>query len=290
MMPAKIMVATDFSSAAALAVSRAAKLARRFGAELRLIHVLPPRRLLSGLFDVHGAWMQQVQGQAAAALKGQADQLAGDTGLQVSTGVLQGRASETMAAAIEQYRPDLLVIGARGENLSKGESTGLGQTASRVMADTACPLLLVRRADIESPQRVLAGLDLGPASKRIAQWAAALSDRPPVIIHAYEVPFAGRLRAYGLKRATINVYAQDQQREYEQALHAILATVNAGPIHPLVVRGAAINVITAQLRKLRIDTLVLGKHTRRKRAAGESYGNTCGHLARFAPADVLVVP
>lgn len=58
----------------------------------------------------------------------------------------------------------------------------------------------------------------------------------------------------------------------------------------LVLRGGAIRTISAQLRKLKIDTLVIGKHTRRKRDAAAPYGSVCHYLANVSPVDVLVVP
>jgi nucleotide-binding universal stress UspA family protein len=61
-------------------------------------------------------------------------------------------------------------------------------------------------------------------------------------------------------------------------------------VNCLVLRGEARRVISAQLRKLNIATLVMGKHTRRKGSATAPDGSVCRYLTYFAPVDVLVVP
>ncbi len=292
MKPGRILVGTDFSPASELAVQRAAALAAKFGAELRLIHAAPPRRWLPGIPGSRSAWTQQVRAQASAMLKAQAGRLSAEQGIEISTGLMEDRASLAIASAVAQFEPELVVAGARGESMLKGPQPGLGQTASRLLVTLQAPLLLVRRADIETPRRVLAALDLTAASRRVAQWAVAMAGKGGcTALHVFEAPFADRLRSYGVSRKAIDVYAGNQQQEGEQALQALL---NAAGVERraarLVVRGEAIRVIAAHLKKLKADTLVLGKHTRRKRDAAQPHGSVCNHFAQFASTDVLVVP
>jgi universal stress protein E len=292
MKPGTILVGTDFSPASELAVRRAAALAARFGAELRLIHALPPARWLSGILGSRSAWTRQVRAQASAMLKTQAERLAVENIIEVSTGLLEDRASLAIGAAVKQFEPDLVIVGARGESVLKGEQPGLGHTAATVLAATKKPLLLVRRHDIELPGKVLAALDLSAPSRRVVRWADAMAGKGALtVLHVFEAPFADRLRSYGISRKAIDVYAGNQQQESEQALQALLnsADIDRRTMR-LAVRGEAIRVISAHLKKHRIDTLVLGKHTRRKRDAAQPHGSVCNHLAQFAPTDVLVIP
>lgn len=292
MTPKKILVATDFSSAGELAVQRAATLAQRYRAELRLLHAVPPQRWLDGLLPSRQHWTQQVSARASVALKALADQLATDRKIDVSTALIRGRASVAIASGMEQFKPDLVVIGAVGERLLDAQ-TGLGNTAMQLLRTTETPALLVRRHDIELPTRMLAALDLTPASVAVMRWARLLAARGGVLtaLHVFDAPFADRLRGYGVSRRTIDVYARDQQLERERLLRSTLLEAGAGrQTNKLVLRGEAIRSITAQLRKLKIDTLVIGKHSRRKRDAAAPYGSVCQHLAYFAPVDVLIVP
>lgn len=293
MTPGKILVATDFSSPAAAAVQRAAALAQHYKAELRLVHAMPSRRWLEGLLPSRQHWAQQVSARASAALKAEAGQVAAIRKIEVSTALTRGRASVAVATAAEQFKPDLIVIGAIGEHLSKDGPTGLGNTARKLLGAIDVPLLLVRRGDIELPVRVLAALDLTPAAAAVMRWAGRITVKNSDLtaLHVFETPFAGRLRSYGVSRETIDVYARDHQLECEQKLRSVLTAAGAGRhVNKLVLRGEAIRLITGQLRKLKIDTLVIGRHSRRKRDDTAPYGSVCQHLARFAPVDVLIVP
>ncbi len=292
MTPKKILVATDFSPAADLAVRRAAALAQRYHAELRLLHAVPPLRWLEGLFASKQQWSEHVRGRAAATLKAQAAQLATEQKIEVSTALQAGKASVAIANATEQFDPDLLVIGASGEGQTRIKNKSLGHTASKLIGATQVPLLLTRRSVGEAPNKVLAAIDLTPASVRVAHWADALAAKgESTFVHVFEAPFTPRLREYGVKRKTLDIYTADQQAERERALRKVL--VDAGVSNradKLVIRGDAVKSITAQLRNLKIDTLVVGKHGRRKRDAAAPYGSVCYYLTHFAPVDALIVP
>lgn len=288
----KILVATDFSPAADVAVRRAAAFAQRYKAHLQLIHVVPPQRWLEGLFASRQHWSAEVSARAAATLKAQADEAVADRRIEVSTALVAGKASAAIMDAAKQFAPDLLIVGARGEREVPDASAGLGHTASKLVSSTQTPLLLVRRDDIELPAKILAALDLTPTSKRVAQWADIVAAKGELtVIHAFEAPFANRLRRYGVSRKAIDVYAADQQAEREGAVRELL--VQAGVSNRtsrLVLRGEAVKLIGAQLRKLKADTLVIGKHSRRKRDDAAPYGSVCHYLSHFAAVDVLVVP
>lgn len=292
MTPKRILVAADFSPAADLAVRRAVALARRYKAELRLVHAVPPLRSLEGLFPSRRKWKEEVSARAAAALKAQAKRLVTDKRIDVSTGLLSGRASAAIAGAVADFQPDLLVMGARGEGRLPSTKSGLGGTATKLIRSTEVPLLLVRRPEIDLPRKVLVALDLTPASASVARWANSIAAGGELTaVHVFEAPFAERLRVYGVSRKTIDVYAADQSADLEQAMRTILAGADIdNRVNCLVLRGEARRVISAQLRKLNIATLVMGKHTRRKGSATAPDGSVCRYLAYFAPVDVLVVP
>jgi nucleotide-binding universal stress UspA family protein len=144
------------------------------------------------------------------------------------------------------------------------------------------------------PKRVLAALDLAPAAATVVRWGHSIAPAGGLTaLHVFEAPFAGRLRGYGVSRKALDVYASDQREEREAALNALLADAGIGSrsrVTALVLRGEALKSLSAQIRKLDIDTLAIGKHTRHKRDAAAPYGSVCHYLAYFAPVDVLVVP
>jgi nucleotide-binding universal stress UspA family protein len=291
MKPKKILVGTDFSLASEIAIQRAAALARHYNAQLRVIHVLPPTRLLEGILGRQRQWAREVRSLAGAALDARADRVRASGGLEISTGLITGKASVAIAAAAEELEADLVVIAVRGEGRRNDKHAGLGQTAYKLVGSVETPLLLIRRDDIDRPSNVLAALDLGAGCRKVASWAKALPATGKLtFLHVFEAPFADRLRSYGVPRKSIDVYASGQQMERERALRALLSAANISTrAHKLVLRGDAAVTILAQARKLKIDTLVIGTHTKRREPMS-TYANVCRYLASFAPADVLIVP
>lgn len=292
MTPKRILVATDFSTAANAAVQRAAVLAHRSGAQLMLLHVMPPKRWLDGLFASRKHWYEQVQSRSNVVLGEQAAKLTAQIGVEIGTALVNGHASAAIRAASEEFEADLVVIGARGERQGQQALDGLGHTATKLLESTNVPLLLVKRNDTATPDRVLMALDLSPASIHVARWGSRIAGKAKLwALHVYEAPFAGRFRSYGVSRQALDIYSAEQQAQRERKLRIVLAKARvAKGIGRVVMRGEATPLIQAQLRKLKIDTLVIGKHTKRKRNDAAPYGSVCHHLACVAPVDVLVVP
>ena len=288
----KILVATDFSPAAELAVRRSVALAHRFDAELRLVHAVPPLTWLEGIFPSKKLWSEQVRSQAAAALKKQAVELASQGAIEVSTALFAGKASVAIDRAIEHFAPDLLVIGASGDGQTQRKHKHLGHTASKLIGATTTPLVLTRSSGERESEKVVGAIDLTPASLEVARGTKTLAGPGgAVFLHVFEAEFAPRLRKYGVKRKTLDLYAEDQQRSRERDLQKILNKSNVGNrVKKAVVRGDAVKTITAYVRKFRADTLVVGKHGRRKRDAAAPYGSVCYYLTHYSTTDVLVVP
>jgi nucleotide-binding universal stress UspA family protein len=129
----RVLVATDFSAAGDRAVQAAANIARREKAALRILHVAPSRRLLAGFWRSNSPALRAVHRQAAITLGRVAESIDPSHQLELSTGVVTGPASRRIARAATDYRADLLVAGAHGENeLSTGQP-GLGGTALKLV-------------------------------------------------------------------------------------------------------------------------------------------------------------
>ena len=292
MVPTKILVATDFSPAAELAVRRATELAQRFDAQLRLLHTVPPQRWLEGLLPTRQHWVEKVRARAAQALQQLAETIGAQNDIEISTIVTSGKATVAIEKAIEQFDPDLLVVGARGEGQLRQDRGGLGHTAAKLIGTAKTPLLLVRREPDDKSDRVLAAVDLTEAATRVLRCAQGVADKGELsVLHVFEAPFADRLRSYGVSRKTLDVYAADQQAECERALRGVMVDAGISSRTPkLVLRGDAVKIIDAQLRKLKAGTVAVGKHSRRKRDAAAPYGSVCHYLAYFSIVDVLIAP
>jgi nucleotide-binding universal stress UspA family protein len=287
----RILVATDFSKAGQRAVDVAAEWARETRAQLRIVHVTPPKGWLSGAWNLKASAADAIQHHAANALKQAAERADAARAIELSTGVLSGPAARSIARAARDYRADLLVVGARGERDENGEPV-LGGTSAKLLASAETPLLLVRRTRRDPVAGVVAAVDLAPHSAAVLEWAHfAAAGRHLHAYHVFDVPFAARLESYGLAATAIDVYSEQARSECDAALAALVTSIGrAGITSRAVERGEPIALIRRYLESVRPSLVVLGKHGRPKgSASARAAGNVCRFIASSVPADVLVV-
>lgn len=286
----RILAATDFSPAGRRAVDVAARWALRVGAQLRIIHVAPPKGWLGGLWGLDSGAGRTIDWHAASALKEVAKQADPQRTLELSTGVLHGAAANSIARAARDYDADLIVVGARGERDAAGER-GLGGTSAKLLARAPAPLLLVRRGTGVAAG-VIAAVDLSPRSRAVLEWAdAAAADSHLYTYHVYDIPFAARLEAYGLAASAIDVYSQQAQAQHEAELAALVTSIaRSGVTTRVVERGDPGILLGRYVEAVRPSVVVVGKHVKQARSSpASSVGSVCSYVANSAAADVLVV-
>jgi len=289
----RVLVATDFSAAGYRAVQSAADLARREKAALRILHVVPSGRQLAGFWGSSNPAMHHVHGQAAVALSRLAEAIDPARQLELSTGVVTGPAARKIAGAASEYRADMLVIGAHGEHETTTGQPGLGGTATKLVGTAPCALRLVRLPPQAGPASVLAAVDLSELSVPILRWAAGQAAGGHLhVLHAYEVPFASRLEAYGFAAGTLDVYTEDEQGRLDRELASLVAEAGCDPdVHRIIERGDTASRLFAQIRRLHPTLVVLGTHGASKgRPASTKFGSVCRYTAAFSPTDVLIIP
>src|SRR5579872_6617488 len=148
----KIVAATDFSEDSTLALGYAEELARRFGAEIILLHVdqaLPPVMIspeIGPVMDV-GAMTRIAEEQRMMAQK-ELDKLVNrmrDSGLKARSLLKVGSPFLEVIHAAQGEGADLIVMGTHGR-------TGIahvlmGSVAERVVQKAHCPVLTIRHPD-----------------------------------------------------------------------------------------------------------------------------------------------
>ena len=142
-----IVCPTDFSPSAAHAVECAAEMARAFGAELLLLHVIPamnyPLRSLGMAWPLPNLH-EELRTHAAAEIEKVKKGIA--SGVTVRTELRDGDAHVQVLASAKANNADLIVMGTQGHTGLKHAL--LGSTAERVVRLAECPVLTVRgRAD-----------------------------------------------------------------------------------------------------------------------------------------------
>ncbi|WP_282006395.1 universal stress protein [Propioniciclava sinopodophylli] len=189
----KIVVGTDLSGRAGVAVDWAAERAAKRGVPLLIVMSVPevpiPRR--SRMFEAlsTGDWPNRLTEMAEDKINALKDKVAErHPGLTVETAVATGIASYVLAQASKTA--DLVVVGARGEHAPL-KVRALGGTADAVVAHAHGPVAVVTDHGIATPAGpVVVGVDDSPeadAALKIAADEAAANGVQLRVIHAWDV-------------------------------------------------------------------------------------------------------
>jgi nucleotide-binding universal stress UspA family protein len=284
----RVLVATDFSRPGQRAVELAAEWAKRARAQLRIVHVAPPKGWLREAWGLKSSSADAIARHAADALKQTADSVDPERSIELSTGVLSGKAGRCIARAASDYRADLLVTGARGERDEYGARV-LGGTAAKLLAAAEMPLLLARGTGGNPASSVVAAVDLASRSRAVLEWAHfAAAEKPLSAYHVYDVPFTSRLAAYGLSPDAIDAYRDQARSQREAELVALIASLErAHATTQVVEHGEPAVLLGRYIESVRPSLVVIGKHVRRPRS--QPGGSVCSFVAGSVSADVLVV-
>lgn len=289
----RIVVATDFSAEATLAVERAAQLAQEWHCPLNLLHVFNPftwehaGHLLPDIL-----LRRDPAAQSEISLTQLHNEFAGRVGLnEVSISLKTGRASAVIAEHAGSVAAGLIVIGIRGEGIV--HELALGGTAVKVLRRSPCPVLAVRRKHDLPYRRIVIATDFSATATRALRTALAMFPTADhVAIHASQAPHEGRMRLAGATNEAIERYRADELASAQRQMDAYLAHADyqaANEIFCVVRQGHPASVLFDELHRTPCDLLVIGRH-------GQSVldeqilGSVTLNLLHHASCDVLLVP
>jgi nucleotide-binding universal stress UspA family protein len=139
----KILVAVDFSEHGDLAVDAAVELAKRFHAELHVVHALDVRIPVMAPYEVviPAAFIESARKAAASKLDTLVQKVATE-GVAASSHLSEAPAASAIVDLAEKIGADLIVMGTRGH-------TGLmhvllGSVAERTLRHAPCSVLTVK--------------------------------------------------------------------------------------------------------------------------------------------------
>jgi nucleotide-binding universal stress UspA family protein len=150
----KILVPTDFSKTADIAVNIASDIARKANAELILLHVVEEASgtsfRITGEVDVSSGWedkvftMKLIERSKKQMAKAFDDVKA--TGVKVRQEMRVGTAFHGMRDIIAEQKVDLVVMGTAGR--SKMEEMIIGSNTEKVVRHAKCPVLTVHKKPV----------------------------------------------------------------------------------------------------------------------------------------------
>jgi nucleotide-binding universal stress UspA family protein len=177
----RLMVATDFSMSADLALARALRLPVGEGASLTLFHAARPvsRRGLPEDVSLEERCLGRIAGAARRRLRTREP-------VEVREEVREGDAVQETAKAAQRLDVELMIAG-RPHALRTHELTERGATVRGMVRQVEAPLLVVGGHPQRAYQRPLVAVDLSEDSRRALELALRLCP-PPVKVDVLHVP------------------------------------------------------------------------------------------------------
>lgn len=259
-----LLAATDLSQSAKHAAERAALLAGTLDARLDLLHVINRnlfdklQHLIAGEKASHPI---DLLAQAKKEMYDLAKTLMSNFHVSSTVRTECGPVLQTICQQIDTLAPDLLVLGARGAGII--HQLVPGSTAKRMLRKTTIPALVVKCQPKTPYRRVLVPLDFSPASIPSIRLAHAIApDAEIFLLHAYSLPFEGKLRLAGADERSIVHYRDVTRQEANQKLNELCRKMvfSTTFVTPLVLHGDAWMKILEIERERSCDLIVIGKH------------------------------
>jgi universal stress protein E len=286
-----ILAATDLSAPARHAAERAALVSQATDASLDLLHVanFAPLERLRLLMEAAPIEMEkQVLATALQRLQELAAGLGQRYDVTAGTYAVAGSLLEVLGRQCAVLATDLLVCGAKGESILR--RLLLGTTAQRILNATKCPVLVVKQAPHESYKRLLVPVDFSPSSLRAIRHARNIAPQADIVLlHAYEVPFEGRMRYANVDDDIIKHYRIVSRQETSHKLDVLCDEAGLLPSKcgQVVLQGDPRMRILEQEQELDCDLIVMGKHG--KTLLEELLvGSVTEHILTESQSDVFV--
>lgn len=140
----KILTPIDFSETSMLAIEHATQIAKKFQAELHLIHVIKTTSYIPAFPEVYeeGSGKVNTKDIVSAKLDEIAKNINHKHGITVNTEISQGGVSREIVGIAKDIDVDLIVMGTHGA--SGFEEFFIGSNAYRVVTASTCPVLVTQ--------------------------------------------------------------------------------------------------------------------------------------------------
>ncbi|HYU33751.1 MAG TPA: universal stress protein [Thermoanaerobaculia bacterium] len=293
----RILVGTDFSPTAAVAVEWAVELARQQGARVELVHAVTvppsvPEYVSPGAIAPGPLFDAEVRSAALARLEREAASLH-EKGIEVDTWLALGTPSMVIADRATETSALAIVIGTRG--LTGLRHVLLGSTTERVVQKAPCPVLTVHPEDKgrhRTLRTIVVPTDFSADAERAIHTAQRLlaplaEDARLILVHAFNLPI--EYTAYGPIPTSVR-YLQDTGLEAERRLQELTdrLTGEGLAVDSVAREGDPSQVIVEEAERRGADLIAMGTHGR----SGLRHlflGSTAERVVQHATCPVMTV-
>lgn len=289
----RILAATDLSAPSRHAIDRGFRIAAELKASYTVLHAIE-LDLLDSLLEALGDSSSGVKKRLEEDARQTLDQMLADParhlGQPVRPLIVSGGPLETIAAHAQALNVDLLVLGARGEGFLRHAL--LGSTASRLLRKIGnCPVLVVKQQPHEAYRRLLIPVDFSAASAEAIRVGRLLAPQADIVLlHAFELPFEGRLAYAGIDESIIQDQIRLARHDLRQRLYQLAESAGLRSIDysALVIHGDPSQQIIVQEQEQNCDLIVMGKHGKHL-AEALLLGSVTKHILAESQCDVLAI-
>lgn len=272
--PRQILLATDLSQRAGLAVTRAAQLSREHGAQLSALLVLPD--------EVNGEIVDGARSSLEAHLAEYLDRTPAEMVIR------RGTAAREIAATAADRAADLVVVGAHGADWMA--DAFLGSTTENLVRISPVAVLLVKKPAKVAYRKVVIAVDTSPASADAVRFASGLTPvADHIVFHACVVVGETLLRMHGVGDEEIDGLRRTSTEEIRAQVMRLADTLPA-PVREVVITSGHPSTSLVRFCSSRAaDLVVVGTGMR----SPESYallGSVAQQVMRQSLSDVVVVP
>ncbi|MCY1359979.1 Universal stress protein family protein [compost metagenome] len=261
------------------------------GAQLDVLHVIgqsPLDRLRRLSPELPAGLEQRLLDDARQELGHLGAQLHQDYGVSAGVQAVCGSLLVELEKRADALDANLVVLGSRGESFMRHRV--LGSTAERMVSTTRRPLLVVKQAARAPYQTVLVPVDFSSSSLPALTMAKEIAPGADIVLlHAFEVPFEGKLRYAGVTEDTIFSYRTAARKEALAKMQALCEQAQIPPasVRMLVLQGNPERRVIEQEQEQVCDLIVIGKHGENK-VEELLLGSTTKHVLGESLGDVLV--
>jgi len=303
----RILVPIDFSLESLKTLRYARLLGKRFGAALRLVHVVNlPRRLQRPRAMLPRTLSDELARSTKEHLQ-HLRVLAAKFSLspRPNPGIVRvGAPADEISDVARETHSDLIVIATRGYTGLK--HAFLGSTTERVVRAAPCPVLVLREKE-EQPaggkhprrartavpfRKILVPVDFSPASRLGVGYALDFAQEfhaSVVLFHSVFVPVYALGDEYTAREVPKLIADQQQYAREEMEKLAREVAAKGRKVETEVAFGSPVEQIGDYVGKENVDLIITSTHGRSglKRLL---IGSTAEHIVRHATCPVLVVP
>jgi nucleotide-binding universal stress UspA family protein len=291
-----ILVATDFSETASLALDRAIDIASRHESEIALVHVMQPDipPLAAPEMIIVPPDYEKLMREACLEGLERAAERVRAAHIPVSQHLEQGRAAPRIIARADAIEADLIMVGTRGNTGFK--QLLLGSVAEGVVRNASRPVLTVHPGDdrpIEPVRTLLFPTDYSATADRALSVATRLlagSEHVQIIlVHTYHIA-SNVVPLRGFRGGSAPLFVENAQ---QLAMRAAEPSVNAlqakgFDVDVVIERGNPAEVVTELAARRDVDIIVMGTrgHSKLRKFL---LGSTAERVVEHAPCPVLTV-